>query len=749
MTTPRQSRWCRRSRGSRARARASPRQHRRRRQNTLALISVVPSADEDVTALTAPSTPAMEGAAAQEPETETTPVPRPMVERRRVLRALAVARQASASSAAPAAQPAAADANAAASAGADEDDDDDSDEDDSDDDMATLAPNARRSTEDAALAAELEAAFASDDDADSEDMDADAPFVDPARIAADQAVTEAALAAMRVARAEREARKAALASLAMEAARVEAERVQEGEEEKEEEEEAPPQNFGSGVETSIDELVDHAAEGARMMAEMMQQRQQQQVDQQDGALAQHSYAPEPAQPATQDADAEDAAEEERRAEFEQILAAIGISQPSTVLQPPQSVDAYAAGGAPPPASAQDVSGLSMLALLAEMERLKNTSIVASASQVQGAPTASYSSLAHAVDEDYIRRVEPAPAERWTSQWRMWIPAPRHAGCLRGRPLRSGWARWGWECRAAEGMRRCRRGTRWKARGGKVCFVHRRNFGGLMICVIIRRGVERVARRRRGAGELARARRAMEPAAAVSQRAAPTGRIPFEHDLGQRPPQRTAAAGRIPAYRQRQRQRAVALRRCGLSGAVLRRGAYGCGGVRAAVSPAAPTAADERAVGGWRVRRRAGAGAGGVRAGYERWWGEVRAAGVFTAAAGADTATPAGAVRPATVRPVPGAVRPAAASHRALAGHRVPPYPSTACVRRLRVRRRTRAAHPARRADGGLGAGGAAAPRDGHGRAHTRARARVCVSTVQRAAASERVGRREHGRARRR
>ncbi|KJA16279.1 hypothetical protein HYPSUDRAFT_296371 [Hypholoma sublateritium FD-334 SS-4] len=383
-------------------------------------ISVVPSADEGVAAMAEPSTPAMEGAAAQEPETETAPVPRPMVERRRVLRALAVARQASASSAAPVEQPAA-DTNAHVSTAADDDDDDDDDEDnddeDSDDDMSAPAPNARRSAEDAALAAELEAAFDSDAD-DADEMDADAPFVDPARIAADQAVTEAALAAMRVARAEREARKAALAGLAMEAARVEAERAHEEEEaraqeeeEEEEEEEAPPQNFGSGVETSIDELVDHAAvarhaaEGARMLAEMMQQQHQQQ----DGALAQHAYAPEPEQqpapPAASDADAdaEAAAEEERRAEFEQILAAIGISRPSADLQPPQSADAYAAGGAPPPASAQDASGLSMLALLAEMERL-NTA----ASATSAAPTASYSSLAHAVDEDYIRRVEPTP-----------------------------------------------------------------------------------------------------------------------------------------------------------------------------------------------------------------------------------------------------------------------------------------------------------------------------------------------------
>lgn len=71
------------------------------------------------------------------------------------------------------------------------------------------------------------------------------------------------------------------------------------------------------MDTSVDELVDRAAEGARMIAELMQR---QQAKQQDGELAQQTYVPEsaqqPARPATSDADTEATAEEEHYAEFE-------------------------------------------------------------------------------------------------------------------------------------------------------------------------------------------------------------------------------------------------------------------------------------------------------------------------------------------------------------------------------------------------------------------------------------------------
>ncbi|KJA16965.1 hypothetical protein HYPSUDRAFT_206640 [Hypholoma sublateritium FD-334 SS-4] len=191
---------------------------------------------------------------------------------------------------------------------------------------------------------------ADDDDVDSDEDDSDndmSAFAPNERLSEEDAarrrargraykvVTEAALTAMRVLRAEREACKAALAGLAMEA------------------------EAGSGVETNVDEMVDRAAEGER----------------------------QPAPPATLDAATEAAAEEECRAEFEQSLAAIGISRPAPPCSYPraQRRTTPSAQG-----SRRTAAGLSML--------------------TQVVPTSSYSSLAHAVDKVYIRHVELAPVE---------------------------------------------------------------------------------------------------------------------------------------------------------------------------------------------------------------------------------------------------------------------------------------------------------------------------------------------------
>ncbi|KJA15343.1 hypothetical protein HYPSUDRAFT_72093 [Hypholoma sublateritium FD-334 SS-4] len=402
-------------------------------------VAIAPSADGDAPAMTTLTTSEAEGAAQQEPEAEPVPVRRPMVERRRVLRALAAAKDASAPPAVPADTFIYFDASPATAATAAADDDDDS-EDSDDDAMSALAPNERRSEEDAALAAELEAAFASDDDDDmghTSTTHANALFVDADRIAADKAVTEAALSAMRVGHAEREVRKAALARLVMEAARAEAERLDDEravEEVKEERrgmigEGMASKTLSSGIETSIDDMVDraavarHAAEDARMLAELQAQMQLKKQ------RAQETHAPapvqQPAPSATLDADAERAAEDERRAAFEAGLAALGRSQPSTALTPAGALHAlqtaaavspgtlhHASGTAPPSASAQDTAGLSMLALLAEVESLNAAAsaaisiIASSAAPTQAAPTSAYTSLAHAVDEAYIRHAEP-------------------------------------------------------------------------------------------------------------------------------------------------------------------------------------------------------------------------------------------------------------------------------------------------------------------------------------------------------